>query len=83
MKKALWRNRNEIKDIVDRNRYEYLSEGWEWSQVLEDEKMYLDVATGEKIHPCWVEDDGGDGHEFRDGFDGTRAEIETTKLYTI
>jgi len=59
IKKALWRNKNELRDIVHRNRCEYLAEGWEWSKVIEDEDMYIEASTGEKIHPCWVE-----GEEF-------------------
>lgn len=77
IKKALWRNKNEIRDIVDRNRYEYLSEGWEWSRVLEDEEMYFDVATGDKIHPCWVDGVEGDGHGCTDSFDGNRAKLQS------
>ena len=45
----------ELQETVDRNRYEFTVEGWDWNTVLEDEEMYIDVATGEKVHPCWVE----------------------------
>lgn len=55
IQKAFWRTANELQDIVDRNRYEYTFEGWDWNTVLEDEEMYIDATTGEKIHPCWVE----------------------------
>lgn len=55
IKKALWRNGNELRNLVDKNRHEYSTEGWDWNKVLEDEDMYIDIATGEKIHPCWVE----------------------------
>ncbi|VEU37368.1 unnamed protein product [Pseudo-nitzschia multistriata] len=52
IKKAFWRDGNELEDIADRNHYEYASEGSDWSKVLEDEDMYIDVDTGEKVHPC-------------------------------
>lgn len=55
IKQALWSNRNEIRDIVKKNRYEFTVEGWDWNLVLEDKDMYVDIATGEKVHPCWVE----------------------------
>lgn len=55
IKKAFWRDGNELRDIADRNRYEFASEGYDWNQVLEDEDMYVDAATGELVHPCWVE----------------------------
>ena len=55
IKKAFWRDGSELRDIADRNRYEFASEGYDWNQVLEDEDMYVDAATGELVHPCWVE----------------------------
>lgn len=55
IKRTIWRDARELRDIVDRNRYEYTFEGWESSKVIEDDAMYVDVATGEKVHPCWVE----------------------------
>lgn len=55
IQKAFWRKGNELQETVDRNRYEFTVEGWDWNTVLEDDEMYIDVATGEKIHPCWVE----------------------------
>jgi len=65
IRRTIWRNASELRDIVDRNRYEYTFEGWESSKVLEDDDMYVDVATGEKVHPCWVENgDHDDENEF-------------------
>jgi hypothetical protein len=55
IKQALWRSGVELRDTVKKNRYEFTVEGWDWNQVLEDEDMFVDVATGEKVHPCWVE----------------------------
>jgi hypothetical protein len=55
IKKTLWINGTELKKTADKNRHEYSAEGWDWNNVLEDEDMYVDMATGEKVHPCWVE----------------------------
>lgn len=63
IRRTIWRNASELRDIVDRNRYEYTFEGWESSKVLEDDDMYVDVATGEKVHPCWVENGDADDDE--------------------
>jgi len=64
MKKTIWRDAGELRDIVNRNRYEYTFEGWDSSMVLDDDDMYVDIATGEKVHPCWVENSGlGDTDE--------------------
>lgn len=84
-KKALWRDKNELRETTDRNRCEYLSEGWEWNRVVEDEDMYFDVATGQKIHPYWVECGDGDvdGHECKDGFNDTDADIEARKTKKV
>lgn len=79
IKKALWRNKSELKDIADRNRCEYLAEGWEWRKAVEDEDMYIEAATGEKIHPCWVEDEEDkefEGLERRDSFYGDPEETK-------
>eukprot|EP00531_Pseudo-nitzschia_arenysensis_P020030 CAMPEP_0116124164 /NCGR_PEP_ID=MMETSP0329-20121206/5139_1 /TAXON_ID=697910 /ORGANISM="Pseudo-nitzschia arenysensis, Strain B593" /LENGTH=137 /DNA_ID=CAMNT_0003618135 /DNA_START=300 /DNA_END=713 /DNA_ORIENTATION=- len=68
MRRTIWRNASELRDIVDRNRCEYTFEGWESSKVLDDDDMYVDVATGEKVHPCWVEN--GDLYEEEDEVGG-------------
>lgn len=69
IKKTIWRDADELREIVNRNRYEYTFEGWDSSKVLEDDDMYVDIATGEKVHPCWVETNNGgdeDGNEIDD-----------------
>lgn len=55
IKNTIWRNGTELRETADKNRHEYSMEGWDWNNVLEDEDMYVDIATGEKVHPCWVE----------------------------
>jgi len=63
IKNTLWRNGTELRKIADKNRHEFSTEGWDWNNVLEDEDMYVDIATGEKVHPCWVECEDTDGKE--------------------
>ena len=60
IKQAFWMDGAEIQATAERNRYEFASEGWDYQQVLEDEDMYMDVATGQLVHPCWVEDEEDD-----------------------
>ena len=38
-----------------RNVVEFQAEGWDWRTVVEDEDMYIDVRTGQKLHPCHVQ----------------------------
>jgi len=75
IKKAFWRDGQEIKNIADRNRYEYISEGWDWKLVLEDEDMYVDINTGDKVHPCWVERENND-EEHDDDSEGSLDSLE-------
>merc|ERR1739848_68998 len=56
-KRALWSNPEEIKGNAYRNQIEFQAEGMDWQSVLENEEMYLDIKTGELIHPFWVESD--------------------------
>jgi hypothetical protein len=55
IKQAFWMDGRELQQTAERNRYEFASEGWDFHQVLEDEDMYMDAATGQLVHPCWVE----------------------------
>mmetsp|Transcript_8254 Transcript_8254/g.16317 ORF Transcript_8254/g.16317 Transcript_8254/m.16317 type:complete len:133 (+) Transcript_8254:321-719(+) len=73
IKKTFWRDGSELQDTADRNQYEYTSEGSDWSTVLEDEDMYIDVDTGEKVHPCWVE------HEEDEGQDNIEDDVDSTE----
>mmetsp|Transcript_21274 Transcript_21274/g.31541 ORF Transcript_21274/g.31541 Transcript_21274/m.31541 type:complete len:181 (-) Transcript_21274:1228-1770(-) len=58
VKQRLWANANEIHQNAARNTIEFLSEGWNWRNVMEDEGMHLCVATGERIHPIHYENLG-------------------------
>jgi hypothetical protein len=58
----LWSNALEIHENAARNTIEFAAEGWDWRTVLEDESMYVCVATGELIHPCHYEHQGNYGN---------------------
>ncbi|KAL3933443.1 MAG: hypothetical protein SGARI_003711 [Bacillariaceae sp.] len=60
-----------------RIQYEFASEGWDYQQVLEDEDMYMDVATGQLVHPCWIEDEEDDGDAGDTGASNSQANHET------
>ena len=51
----LWSGRREMHDNVSRNVLEYASERYDWRNAPEDDEFYVDVATGEKIHPIHYE----------------------------
>ena len=51
IKSQLWNSVEEIEDNAYRNRMEYAHEGREWANVVEDDDMYIDVNTGELVHP--------------------------------
>lgn len=55
IKDSLWIPPEDAARNVERNAIEYASEGWKVGGVLDDEDMYLDPVTGEKIHPIHVE----------------------------
>ena len=57
IRRFLWSDSFELRELVERNRVEYASEGWDWHAVLEDDDMYVDSNTGELVHPCWFEDE--------------------------
>jgi hypothetical protein len=75
IKQAFWMDEAEIQATAERNRYEFASEGWDFHQVLEDEEMYLDTATGQLVHPCWVEDE-----EYEDEDDEFNPNIESSNI---
>ncbi|KAG7362215.1 hypothetical protein IV203_025881 [Nitzschia inconspicua] len=51
VKARLWSNAMEIQENAARNTLEFAHEGWDWRNVLEEETMYVCVATGELVHP--------------------------------
>jgi len=57
VRQRLWSNAEEIHENATRNTVEFASEGWDWRSVIEDDGMYVCVATGELIHPCHYEED--------------------------
>mmetsp|Transcript_18243 Transcript_18243/g.21059 ORF Transcript_18243/g.21059 Transcript_18243/m.21059 type:complete len:199 (+) Transcript_18243:141-737(+) len=58
VQQRIWSNADEIHQNAARNTVEFLSEGWNWRTVMEDEGMHLCVATGELIHPIHYENLG-------------------------
>ena len=45
-------NFTEIKQNAQRNRREFAAEGWKWENAVEEDDMYLDKSSNERIHPC-------------------------------
>ena len=55
IKQTLWASLEELRHMVYRNSLEFsIVEHNDPSQVLEDDDMYIDAATMEKIHPYWI-----------------------------
>jgi len=57
IRNELWNDSKNIQENAYRNRIEYEAEGMEWEFVLEEEDMYVDPQTGERIHPFWVDNE--------------------------
>jgi hypothetical protein len=55
IKKALWSGADELSELVERNRAEFASEGWDVNFVVEEDDMYIDAYNGELVHPIWLE----------------------------
>ncbi len=55
IKQTLWRDRYELSQMIERNTTEFFSENCDWKQVVLDDQMYVDLTSGEKVHPCHVE----------------------------
>jgi hypothetical protein len=54
IKSRIWSNRHELQENAERNAVEFAAEGWDWRTVTEDEGMYICSASGELVHPAWV-----------------------------
>mmetsp|Transcript_52393 Transcript_52393/g.126798 ORF Transcript_52393/g.126798 Transcript_52393/m.126798 type:complete len:354 (-) Transcript_52393:1-1062(-) len=52
VKSFLWSSSSEISENAARNTLEFASEGWDWRNVLEDDQLYVCLATSELVHPC-------------------------------
>ena len=55
IKQTLWRDRYELSQMIERNTTEFHSENYDWKQVVLEDQMYVDLTSGEKVHPCHVE----------------------------
>jgi hypothetical protein len=51
VRSRIWSNAVEIHQNATRNSIEFAAEGWDWRACMEDEYMFVDVRTGELIHP--------------------------------
>lgn len=71
IRRTIWTSAEELNDHVYRNTAEFMAEGMDWKKVLEDDDMYMDAATGEKIHPYWVEHDESIFEAVKGGGDGS------------
>ena len=56
VRERLWNDADEIMLNAQRNAMEFASEGWDWRTVIEDEYMYRDASSNEKIHPVHMEE---------------------------
>jgi hypothetical protein len=52
IKQVYWSSKEEICSNAERNIMEYEYEGWDYNNVVLDEDMYIDTATGALVHPC-------------------------------
>lgn len=52
IKRTMWADRAEIGAMVERNIVEFEAEGYDWRNVVLDQDMYVNEASGELIHPC-------------------------------
>lgn len=51
VRERIWSSSEELFANAARNSVEFASEGWNWRQVVEDERMLVHKPTGELIHP--------------------------------
>jgi len=54
LRQRIWSDASEIYENAARNTVEFLSEGWNWRDVVDDEDMIC-VSSGELIHPVHFE----------------------------
>jgi len=59
--------------MVERNTTEFHAENYDWNQVVLDEEMYVDTTSGERVHPCHVEESYFDDSEENDDNDDDDA----------
>jgi hypothetical protein len=52
IKQCVWTNRIELREMSQRNHFEFEYENYDWNQVILENQMYLDSITGSLIHPC-------------------------------
>jgi hypothetical protein len=55
IRRHLWTSPEEMHHNAERNAVEFASEYFDWHRAVEDADMYVNVQTGEKIHPVHYE----------------------------
>lgn len=55
IKSSMWRNKDEINQMVERNLAQFHYENYDWRSVVEETDFL--VKDGERIHPCHLEHD--------------------------
>jgi hypothetical protein len=74
IKQSLWRDREELDAMVERNKKEFRFENYDWHSVVLDDDMYVDSINGELVHPCHVR-----GYDFEDNDDDSSASEQEKK----
>lgn len=54
MRDQLYIPQEELASAIVRNTREFVYEGWDWYNVIEEDRMYTSKATGEFVHPAHV-----------------------------
>ena len=57
IKKFLWNDSREIREMAQRNYKEFEAEGFDYRNVVLDEDMFVDSINGNLIHPCHLSED--------------------------
>lgn len=52
VKRCMWSDLSEIREMARRNSIEFASEGYDWRRATEDDAMHL-LPSGELVHPVW------------------------------
>lgn len=51
----IWCKSGELYEMALRNQEEFMAEGWNWRNVMEEDDMYVCTSSGEKIHPVHLQ----------------------------
>jgi len=51
----IWCRSAELYEMALRNQEEFMAEGWNWRNVMEEDDMYVCTSTGDRIHPVHIQ----------------------------